>query len=101
MRVAFLRSLGLISALTIAAAAAYADVAVVDRQISASSDDAMQIGNNVDTSTTDLPLGRWTVGVRFANVTVPQGAPIASASIEFVAAADDNQNTDIVIRGED
>ncbi|MCK5832022.1 MAG: VWA domain-containing protein, partial [Methylococcales bacterium] len=42
-----------------------------------------------------------TVGLRFQNVAVPQGATITSATIEFEAANDDSEATSLTIKGED
>ncbi|MCP3904204.1 MAG: hypothetical protein GY715_11285 [Planctomycetes bacterium] len=73
----------------------------VDRQISATSDDAMEDGS--PTLTDDkLEFGAkpW-FGVRFTNVAIEQGAIITSAYLEFKANDSTSGDTDITIYGED
>lgn len=48
----------------------------------------------------DLDMGEHTVGLRFQNVDVLQGAEITSAYIEFVACDSDSPATDLTIQGE-
>jgi type IV pilus assembly protein PilY1 len=48
----------------------------------------------------DLDLGEQTVGLRFQNVFVDQGAVITSAYIEFVAVDSDSTTTNLTIEGE-
>jgi hypothetical protein len=59
----------------------------VDRRVAASSDDAEQKGSSVQFDSSDLELiddsGIQTVGIRFRNVTVPQGKTILHAWVQF------------------
>lgn len=80
----------------------------VSTRIAASSDDAEQTVStgavtitsgtiNVPRSTTNTQLD----GLRFQNITIPQGATITSANIQFTANAGDTSTTvNAVIRGE-
>ncbi|NIB40249.1 VWA domain-containing protein [Pseudomaricurvus alkylphenolicus] len=74
-------------------------------QIAAETDDAEQSGatGNSDTSNTELNLAsnRRHVGVRFSGLSVPQGADITSAYIEFEAANSDSGATTITIGAQD
>ncbi len=84
----------------------------VERQISLGSDDAEEpaAGGTVDLTSSDLELIRegssnnQQVGMRWQNVTVPQGAYITNAYIEFEADESDDQAsepTTITFWGED
>ena len=56
---------------------------------------------NVDLGRNELELGKKKyVGVRFLNVSIPQGATIINASFEFTAQADHSEHTDVTIFGE-
>jgi type IV pilus assembly protein PilY1 len=67
-------------------------------QISQSADDTE--GSGTGGGTLNLTSGN-TVGLRFQDIDVPQGATIISASIEFTARNDDSGNSLIDIWGED
>jgi hypothetical protein len=84
----------------ILAGTAQAGTVVLETRINASSDDAVQMGSTVDLTTANLALGQWTVGLRFTGVTIPPASPITNAYVEFIAAAADPQNTDLLIVGE-
>jgi parallel beta-helix repeat protein len=61
--------------------------ASVERRVAGSSDDAEQKGSVVSLTSSDLELvddaGLQTVGIRFRNVTVPPGAMIVNAYVQF------------------
>ena len=59
--------------------------ATIDIQVAASADDAEESGGTTYDHE-DLDLGAWHVGIRFQNVTIPQGATITNAYITFEAA---------------
>ena len=74
--------------------------------IASSSDDAEESedGTEVDNGSSDLELvydgNNQTVGIRFANVTIPSDANIESAYIQFTADGDYNEATNLLIKGE-
>ena len=74
--------------------------------ISDDNDDAEQRSNNsVSVGSSDLEMMydgsiQDAVGLRFRNITIPQGATINSAYIEFTADESDNRNTNLVIYGQ-
>jgi hypothetical protein len=74
------------------------------RHIVSNSDDARQhaIGQIAEPFTDRLELGsREYVGLRFRNVSIPQGATVKMAHVEFVASDSDGAFTQIGIHGED
>ncbi len=81
----------------------------VDSQISQSSDDAEERGSNggIDLTSSDIELGDdpgfnedQTAGLRFQNITIPQGAAISSAYLEFETDELDSATTNITIRAQ-
>lgn len=78
------------------------------RQVSSGADDAEERGTNGDMSelnSSDLELIREAktdqiVGVRFQNVTIPKGAIIQYAAIEFEADETEVIPTDLIVYGE-
>ena len=79
-------------------------------RVSSSLDDVEERNSDGDisVSSSDLELiddnslrGEQTVGIRFQNITVPQGATITNAYLEFTTDETDSVTTNIVIRGED
>jgi hypothetical protein len=66
------------------------------------------VGGATDWHSSDLELGAESggtsglqiVGVRFLNVSIPQGAIITNAFIEFTTDETDSEDTDLVIEGE-
>ena len=79
----------------------------LDVRVASSSDDAEELmfNNSVDLASTSLELVdalgfTQMVGLRFDNVTVPNGAPITSAWIQFTTAAKDTGPVNLTIRGE-
>ena len=57
---------------------------VVKKKITATNDDAEQnINNSMNLSSDDLDMGERKVGMRFTNLSIPQGATIQSAFIHF------------------
>lgn len=76
-----------------------------DWRISAGSDDAEEkTGGSMSLTSGDLELvydgGLQTVGLRFRNVTIPKGASIAAAWIQFQADEAQSEATSLVIRGQ-
>ncbi|MDX1527856.1 MAG: hypothetical protein R3337_04465, partial [Gammaproteobacteria bacterium] len=79
----------------------------VDVRVASSSDDAEErmIINDVDLSSTDLELVEdfgftQMIGMRFTNITVPNGATITSAWIQFKADETDTGPVNLTIQGE-
>ena len=84
-------------------------------RVASSSDDAEEevaTDDLVYLTSTDLEMvqdydparGNQLIGIRFQNITVPQGAVIATANIQFVASLDDgtgNEATSLTISGQD
>jgi len=78
---------------------------VLDVRVSHSDDDAEEAANGwVSLSSRDLELVRdnsdQTVGIRFKNISIPPGAEIVNAYIEFVADMAKSTPTSLYIRGE-
>lgn len=72
-------------------------------------DDAEERNSDGDVLTNDNDLeltddagnrGPQTIGLRFQNIDIPQGASITNAYLEFTTAATDSGATDIIIEGE-
>jgi hypothetical protein len=82
-------------------------LAVIDVRVSASTDDAeQQQAGNIKQSSTDLEMvldgsNVQTIGLRFTGISIPQGAAINDAYIQFQAKKSDSQETNLTIRGED
>ncbi|MBN2372364.1 hypothetical protein JXL19_01060 [bacterium] len=76
----------------------------IDIRVSQSSDDAEENAGNMSLASSDLELGQdgsaQTVGIRFRNVNVPQGALITRCYIEFETDEIDTVTTNLVIKGE-
>ena len=76
-------------------------------QVSSSDDDAEQsfFGNIVTTTSSDLDIvyeaGNQKIGIRFQNVTIPAGAIIESAFIQFVAVDVNSNATNFAIKIQD
>ncbi len=81
-------------------------ITTVDVQVSASSDDAEERidRGSVALKGVDLELGEdrapQIVGLRFANVTVPQGATVTNAYVEFSADETHSDPTDLVFHAQ-
>ncbi|MBF0193968.1 MAG: VWA domain-containing protein [Magnetococcales bacterium] len=80
--------------------------ASVEVQISSENDAVEQRSNStmyMDSSDLELVYdsGNQTVGLRFQNVALPQGATIVSAHIEFEVDKYQSQDTDLLIEGQD
>ena len=79
----------------------------VEVRVSASKDDAEERADgDVVLTSADLEMafdagGNQTVGLRFASVSLPAGATITSAYVQFQADETDNGATNLIIRGED
>ncbi len=70
-------------------------------RVSESRDDAEETsGGNMMRISPDLEMGEKKVGVRFQNVTIPQGAQITNAFIQFKAEASDSAVSNLVIQAE-
>ena len=81
---------------------------IVFNQINSSADDAEEkiADGFVSTSSSDLDLVNdegviYTVGLRFQDIVIPQGARITSAVLEFVADEVNTVATNITIKGQD
>ncbi|NMM47567.1 CBM96 family carbohydrate-binding protein [Marinigracilibium pacificum] len=70
--------------------------------VSNSSDDAEQGSSTMDLTSGDLDFGEKLSGIRFTNVTIPNGAIIQNAYIQFTADNDgQNSNASYTIKGQD
>lgn len=80
-------------------------VATISRQIASGSDDAEEKSGAIDLTSSDLELIRETsdqlVGMRFTNLSIPQGAEISEAYIQFTCDETSSETTNLIIRGED
>lgn len=77
--------------------------ATIDVQVSSADDDAEETAAGYTYNHTDLDLGNVTVptvGVRFQNLTIPQGATISSAYITFEASVDHSEATRVTFTGQ-
>jgi hypothetical protein len=77
----------------------------LDRRITLSSDDAEEYSNgSVTRSSTRLELttnpsnGQQTIGLRFSNITIPAGASISQAYLQFTAASSSSAATNLTIQ---
>jgi hypothetical protein len=79
---------------------------VIDVAIAAGSDDAEErANNNVSLGSSDLELvfdggGNQTVGLRFNNIGIPQGATIIDATVQFQSDEANTGVTDLTIQAE-
>jgi len=80
---------------------------VLDVRVSDNADDAEEkpTGGTVNLTSSDLELARdgtanQTIGIRFRNVTIPQGAAIDSAYVQFKIDEKAQEATDLTIWGE-
>ena len=80
--------------------------AVLEVRISDDNDDAEQRSNgSISRGSSDLEMMydgsiQDAVGLRFRNITIPQGATINSAYVEFTADESDDRNTRLLIYGQ-
>ncbi len=75
----------------------------LDISISTNSDDAEEdSGADVKLNNSKIELGQmpW-AGFRFQNVTIPQGATITTAYVQFRAESSSTENTDLTVFGDD
>ncbi len=77
----------------------------VERRIAVSSDDAEEpTGSSVNLSSSDLELimdaSAQTVGLRWTGITIPRGATIEAAYVQFAAREAQTEATDLVIRAQ-
>ncbi|HEX6257182.1 MAG TPA: hypothetical protein VFZ70_15345, partial [Euzebyales bacterium] len=92
--------------LTVTVAGAGGEV-TVERRVGARFDDAEEdIDGSISVDSSDLELvtdggGEQTVGMRFTDVTVPNGATILSASVQFQVDETTSVATSLTIRGQD
>ena len=80
-------------------------IKVVDVRVAASSDDAEQkITGGMRMTSTDLDLvydtGEQTVGMRFNEIDIPQGATVVSAYVQFQTDEPNSEVTSLTIKGE-
>ncbi len=69
--------------------------------VARSEDDAEEVGGTMDLASGGLELGAGLVGVRFADLTIPQGAFISSAHVQFEGdASGEGETTDYTIQAE-
>lgn len=110
MTFSFLDTLGtVIDSHTIGVTTPPPESGIVERQISQSSDDAEERASDgvIDLTSSDIELGDdpgfnedQTAGLRFQNITVPQGATITNAYLEFETDETDAVATTITIRAQ-
>ncbi|MEW6126182.1 MAG: C25 family cysteine peptidase [Acidobacteriota bacterium] len=78
----------------------------VSQRIIASSDDAEEAGGTVSITSTTLELGynttpaQNTIGLRFTNLAIPDGARITNATVQFTANGTDSSAVTVNIQGE-
>jgi hypothetical protein len=77
----------------------------IERRIAAGSDDAEESGaGKVSTNNSDLELvfdrTNQRVGLRFTGVTIPSGATVSRAWVQFVADETQNEATSLVVQGQ-
>ncbi len=83
------------------------EVVVVESRVGGSSDDGEEAASgSMKLTSSDLELvfdsgSNQTVGMRFNNVNVPQGATIINAHVQFQVDETTSQTTSLTIRGED
>ena len=75
----------------------------LERRVSAGSDDAEQRGSSIDLSSSDLELvmdgsTNQVVGIRFTNITIPQGRTIQSAWIQFETDEAQSETTNLTLQ---
>lgn len=76
-------------------------------QISDGDDDAEELSGDVNLNSSDLELveenssNNQTVGLRFNNLNIPNGAMISNAYIQFTADETQSQTTNLTIHGDD
>lgn len=88
----------------------YRTVNTLEVRVSSGLDDAEEHpteGNAIDLTSSDLELGAeggaedlQDIGIRFQNITVPAGATITKANIQFTVDESDDEPTSILIYGE-
>ncbi|MFT6926889.1 MAG: hypothetical protein ACJAZP_002509 [Psychromonas sp.] len=98
-----------LSALTINSVSHAADISngtyILESQVSSSTDDAEERKGTIDISSSDLELieegnSAQTVGVRFANLTIPENAVISKAYIQYTVDERSDDNANLTIHGE-
>jgi len=94
-----------LSALTISSVGYAAETHVLQSRVSSSTDDAEERKGTIDISSSDLELieegnSAQTVGVRFANLSIPEDAIITKAYIQYTVDERSDDNTDLIIHGE-
>jgi hypothetical protein len=77
----------------------------LDRRVAGGSDDAEEKpSGSVNTSSGDLELvdddGLQTVGIRFRNVTIPPGATIVTAYVQFQVDEETSEATNLLVQGQ-
>ncbi len=75
----------------------------LDRTITSNTDDAEERESDkvIELTSPDLDLGSKRVGVRFNNITIPQGAIITNAYLQFTADENETSNVTLRVRGND
>jgi hypothetical protein len=90
---------------TVTVAPASTNATVLDIPVRAGSDDAEQDGSSVDLKSSDVELvadgsTAQTVGLRFTGVSVPKGATITNAWVQFQTDEVDTVATNLTVYGE-
>ncbi len=76
-------------------------VEIFETRVIASQDDAEEYDyGNMSLTSIDLDIGAYLSGIRFQDVTIPQGATILSAYLQFTSQSSLSSTTDAVIYGE-
>lgn len=78
----------------------------IEKRVSQTNDDAEESSSgSINLTSTDLELvqedSKQTVGIRFQDIDIPQGAEITSATIEFTIDEENSGTTKLEIRAED
>ena len=83
----------------------YSSNTTLERRVGTSADDAEQIGSALQSASSDLELvdeaSTQIVGIRYRSVTIPQGAVITNAYVQFQVDEVTSGATSLVIRGDD
>ena len=74
--------------------------ATIDIQVSQLSDDAEESGGSVNIDINDLELGDKLCGIRFQGITIPNGAAITRAYIQFTADYAQTGTSNLILWGE-
>ena len=81
----------------------YTQVETIERTITQSTDDAEEssVDGTISLGSVDMDLGTMRVGLRYNNITIPQGATITNAYLQFTANKNGSGNVSLRVRGND